>query len=124
MNTRELTHRYRLSHWAEVLKEQSRSGLNVKDFCAEKGLAKHQYFYWQNKLRSATAAQALGQLKSGDELPMQKFAEVSVSASNQYDSEKSAGTLRIELGSIRITVDSNYPVGSLAGLLSTLVTSC
>lgn len=38
--------------WQERIAEQERSGMSVKKFCNEQGLAEHQFYYWRKRLRS------------------------------------------------------------------------
>ncbi len=53
INTREIAEEYRLSHWAQVMRERSQSGLSIKAFCQQAGMCTNTYFYWQRKLREA-----------------------------------------------------------------------
>ncbi len=36
-----------------MLREQKESGLSVKQWCQERGLPKHIYYFWLRKLRQA-----------------------------------------------------------------------
>lgn len=38
--------------WRELIAAQERSGLSVRRFCKEQGIAEHQLFYWRKRLRS------------------------------------------------------------------------
>jgi len=53
MNTRKIAAEYRLSHWAQIMREKSQSGLSAKDFCQKIGISENTYFYWQKRLREA-----------------------------------------------------------------------
>ncbi len=37
--------------WRERLGEQARSGLSVKQFCAEHGLTQYSFYAWRKRLR-------------------------------------------------------------------------
>jgi putative transposase len=37
--------------WRERIAEQQRSGLSIKQFCKEHGLAEHSFYFWRRKLR-------------------------------------------------------------------------
>lgn len=123
MNTREVTHRVRLSQWAEVLREQKRSGLNIKRFCEAQGINRQQYYYWQRKLREA-ACEELAQREA-----LQPAAPAGWSlctAENPaLDAAKEQATpgddLIVEVGGVRLTVGKGYPVENLARLLRELV---
>ena len=47
MDTRKVATEYRLSKWMSVIQEQQCSGQNIKDFCLDKGISRHAYFYWR-----------------------------------------------------------------------------
>ena len=51
MNTSKLSHQAHLAHWGDVIREQSASGLSIKDWCSENNISKHTYFYWKRKLK-------------------------------------------------------------------------
>ncbi len=53
MDTRKVAAECRLSQWMHVIQEQQSGGLNIKEFCQEKGMSRHAYFYWRRKLRKA-----------------------------------------------------------------------
>ena len=38
--------------WRERIAEQERSGISVKGFCKERGIAEHQFYYWRKRLRN------------------------------------------------------------------------
>jgi hypothetical protein len=40
--------------WREVLGEQEVSGLSVRQFCGERGLALSQFYYWRRRLAEAS----------------------------------------------------------------------
>ena len=58
INTREVAEEYRMSHWAQIMRERIESGLSIKAFCRQMGICGNTYFYWQRKLRKA-ACEAL-----------------------------------------------------------------
>ena len=60
MNTRGIAAEYRLSHWAQVVRDRSQKGLSIRAYCGETGIYENTYFYWQRKLREAAGAQAAG----------------------------------------------------------------
>jgi transposase len=38
-------------HWRDRIAEQERSGLSVRQFCKEQGLAEHCFYGWRQRLR-------------------------------------------------------------------------
>lgn len=97
MNTRKVAAEYRLSQWVHVIQEQKCSGLNIKEFCQEKGLNRNAYFYWQRKIRKATCE---GLLKLGETTDIVPVGWM------QLEKKQATGTtLDIEIGGCHITVD-------------------
>jgi transposase-like protein len=41
----------RNDQWRERFAEQERSGMSVRRFCKERGIAEHLFFYWRKRLR-------------------------------------------------------------------------
>ena len=37
--------------WRDRIAEQERSGMSVRRFCKERGIAEHLFFYWRKRLR-------------------------------------------------------------------------
>ena len=46
---------YRMQHWVGIIRERQESGLTVRDYCAQHGIAEKTYYYWLRKLRAAAA---------------------------------------------------------------------
>ena len=46
-------HNTKLIKWTALFKEQSESGLKVKDWCLENGISKDSYYYWKRKVKEA-----------------------------------------------------------------------
>ncbi len=63
VNTREIVEEYRLSHWAQVMRERQESGQSIKGYCRQIGICVNTYYYWQRKLR-ASACEALATRES------------------------------------------------------------
>ena len=53
MKISEVKQEYQLQEWSGMLREQKESGLSVKAWCQERGLAEHIYYYRLRKLRQA-----------------------------------------------------------------------
>ena len=55
MKIRDVKQEYQLQEWRGMLRERKESGLSVKEWCRERGLAEHVYYYRLRKLRQASA---------------------------------------------------------------------
>ena len=126
MNTREIAAEYRLSHWAEVIRERKESGLSVRAFCKNAGFHENIYFYWQRKLRE----EACGELsKIQDQLVRMApagFTEVKLAAEPALTlaTEALQNQVCIEAAGIRITADCGYPADKLSALLREVSRPC
>ena len=75
MTTREATASYRLSQWAKIIQERESTGELVEDFCIRKGMGKHKYYYWQQKLRKLAGEQLSKLEPKPTELSLRGFAD-------------------------------------------------
>jgi hypothetical protein len=39
--------------WGERIAEQARSGVSIKQFCKDRGIAEHAFYAWRRRLRQA-----------------------------------------------------------------------
>lgn len=53
VNISEVKQEYQLQEWSGMLRQRKESGLSVKQWCQERGLAEHIYYYRLRKLRQA-----------------------------------------------------------------------
>ena len=60
MRVSDVKREYQLREWSGMLRECKESGLTVKNWCAERGITEHAYYYRLRKLRQA-ACDALQQ---------------------------------------------------------------
>ena len=51
MKISEVKREYQLQEWGGMLRERKESGLSVKAWCAERGIAEHVYYYRLRQLR-------------------------------------------------------------------------
>lgn len=124
MNTREIAKEYRLSHWAQIVKEREESGLSIESFCKNAGIHANSYFYWQRKLRESVCEQLIKKPTETTSLMSSNFVEVKLSEYNKMtQSIESKAQIRIEAFGLQIATDSDYPADKLATLLRELVRS-
>ena len=67
MNTREVTRKYRLNQWTEIIRECRSSGQTVKAWCADHGINPKTYYYWLRIVREA-ACEALPSLEENSSI--------------------------------------------------------
>ena len=44
--------------WAKVIREATRSGMSIREFCGKRKLKESQFYWWQRKLRDQRADRA------------------------------------------------------------------
>lgn len=127
MNTREMASEYRLTQWAEKLREQKRSGQTIREWCEAMGIKRQQYFYWQRKLREA-ACEELTIRESRPQAAPEGWAlcraETNLPALVAKGETTQTDQMAVEVNGLRITVGSGYPPEQLARLLRELVEAC
>jgi len=137
---REIAEEYRLSHWAEIMRERTASGMSVRSYCKSIGLHENVYYYWQRKLRIAVIeGEETGVVANKqNEVSLQKPTEVlCISAGNELsvppgwaicetrkESEKFQSCIKIEIGKSRITVDADTSHALLEKVCRTLLSLC
>jgi hypothetical protein len=65
-------------YWAKVIREATRSGRSIREYCAQRKIKESQFYWWQRKLRERREDRILGQ-RGGRKVPGQAgtFALVS-----------------------------------------------
>ncbi len=101
INTREIAEEYRLSHWAQVMRERSQSGLSIKAFCQQTGMCANTYFYWQRKLREAACSLNQEPTAGNEENGLVPKGWTALCVSEECTSPQG---LTVEVGGCRITV--------------------
>ena len=126
MNTREIAVEYRQSHWAQIIRDRTESGLTIKDYCASNDIQENAYYYWLKKLRE-TACEEIARIQgrpAGIMTPV--FAEVKLT--NQATILPSTSIYQsnvcVEAAGVRITAGGEYPIEKLTELLRIVSRSC
>ena len=107
---------------ADILREYKESGEGVKQFCEKRGINRHQYFYWQRRLRQVVCDQLESeQCEQSPSLSVSGFTRVRLEAPPSQKTlppvSESACGLHIEVGGVQISADAIYPPDKLAELL-------
>ena len=55
---RTVTKNFRLSQWAEVIRDHKASGLSITAYCKEHNISRNSYFYWQREIKKTAIAEA------------------------------------------------------------------
>ena len=120
MNTREMAAEYRLQHWADIIRKQNDSGLNIREFCKSSVIPEWQYFYWQKKLRDIACEKLMKVQPESQIMLSNKFTEVKLEEQSVVSSGVAVigqNQIYIEASGIRLTASGEYPAEKLAVLL-------
>ena len=121
MKSREITNRYRLAEWAQIIQERNETGEKLNDFLMRKGIGKDKYYYWLRKLRVTVGEHlAEDQQKHQTALAVRGFTEVKITEPEVTPIANSSSQICIESGSCKITAGTGYPVKTLVVLLREL----
>ena len=124
MNTKQKIHQAKLAKWAVLIKDQSDSGLTVRQWCAEKGYTLHAYNYWKHLLKEealkSISLPEIVQLQQSDqgkpELPVTNFSP----EPDIPDSRKScpvSSSLSVSLGDIQINIGPSASDDAIASII-------
>lgn len=119
MKPREVATKFKMSHWAGIIRECKESGLSIRAFCENAGFHENRYYYWQKKLREMACEELALTEPSSFGLPKTLFAEVTLPSPPSIGqvAHITGNQVNIEVQGIRITAGSEYPVGKLSELL-------
>jgi hypothetical protein len=123
INTREIAVEYRLSHWAEIIKERNASGLSIKAYCESIGLHQNVYHYWQRKLREAACTELLPSTVTVKEIAKVPTGWALCESNRQTESTLS-NEVTIEIGKSRVTANNGVDLELLSSVCRMLMSLC
>ena len=50
MRVKQLTNEINIQKWSAIIEECRNSGMQITQWCKDKGICKSQYYYWQRKI--------------------------------------------------------------------------
>ncbi len=96
--------------WEQRIQERIQNGLTIIDWCKKNGVSKHQYNYWNQRVREKQKADAV-----------MTFADITpiLSAADPI-SLKPASDFQVFFKNIQVSVPGNFNPAALAGLMKVL----
>lgn len=98
--------------WEQRIKEKVQAGITVEEWCKRNGMSKHQYNYWNHRVRK--------EQRLGEETP---FAEITSILSSNNSGVKDfvrSTDFQIIIRDIRVVVPADFHPETLAGLVKVL----
>jgi len=120
MDTKEVTMEVRLAQWAQVMQDRVAGGQSMAAYCAQRGIGRHSYFYWQRKLREAAVRQLVAAAepeKAQQALVPSGWAQACIA---EECAPEQAGGLTLRVGGAEIEVRRGYDEALLASVIKTL----
>ena len=118
MNVNQKIHNANLAKWLDLFKEQKASGLTVREWCKEKGLTIHAFYYWKNKAKEAYVDSALP-----DIVPLQPPVPQPPNHPNNYSllhDSRNSGDISVSIGDIHIHFSSAVSDARLIQIIGAL----
>jgi len=122
MNTREMATQYKMTQWRQIIQDRAASGLNIREFCEQRGIARQAYHYWQKKLREAAAEQLNQPAAPGAESQALVPSGWATVTEEIAPTEPQGLTLRV--GGAEIELHQGYDEVLLASVIKTLSGLC
>lgn len=120
MTTREITNEYRRTQWTQRLMEQKSSGQSIREWCEINGIKRHQFFYWQKRLREMAAGTLTVQAKMQPITP----SGWSLCTTEADPPRPAAAGLTIKIGNCRVVVEPGFEPELLKEVCSVLSSIC
>ena len=121
MDTRSIASEYRLSHWAEIVRDRSASGKSIRSYCRSAGICEKVYYYWQRKVREAACRELLPTEECRTEKALIPSGWTVCTEEEPIPGRKG---ITIEVGGFRVTVEADADLELLAKTCRMLKTLC
>lgn len=114
MNTREVTHQYRLKQWMEIIRECRSSGQTVSAWCAEHDINPKSYYYWLKRVRMA-ACEALPSLSGNN--PIVPVNMPLPSAGGGPKLQESSSDIVLHFGAVTLEIHNSASAALIESIL-------
>ncbi|WP_295916220.1 hypothetical protein [uncultured Anaerovibrio sp.] len=108
-NSLEIRTRVRMAQWQSIIKECKESGMAVAEFCEDRNISWHAYYYWLRKIKDY-----ITQPQSSETEFVQLPSPVEV------PSPANPGTITIRIGGVAVEVEGHVNRASLKNVLKVL----
>ena len=108
-NSLEIRTKVRMAQWQSIIKECKESDMTVAEFCEDRNISWHAYYYWLRKNR-----EYITQPKTTETEFVQLPSPTEVAAPTN------PGTITIHIGGVAVEVEGNVNRASLKNVLKVL----
>ena len=108
-NSLEIRTRVRMVQWQSIIKECKEFGMTVAEFCEDRNISWHAYYYWLRKIRECITQ------------PQTTETEfVQLPSPTEVTAPTNPGTITIHIGGVAVEVEGNVNRASLKNVLKIL----
>lgn len=108
MKAKQIIHQAKAAKWASLIKEQTESGLTIKQWCARSGHSFHAYNYWKHVFKETALENVdLPDIVPLNSPPVATLEEHSLKSPDSYKSREQinpSSSILVSLGDIRIEI--------------------
>lgn len=115
MNTTKQLQQIKLDQWAVLCKEQTQSGLTVRQWCDQNSYTIHTYNYWKHRLKESYAESALH-----DIVPITPPVPTSLPDSRESHDSGITNSISILLGNTTISLEASTSDEMLCRIITAL----
>ena len=108
-NSLEIRTRVRMAQWQSIIKECKESGMMVAEFCEDRNISWHAYYYWLRKIREYITQPQTAETEF-----------VQLPLSTEVSAPTNPGTITIHIGGVAVEVEGNVSRVSLKNVLKVL----
>lgn len=101
-----------LQIWEQRIRERIQGGMTIEEWCKKNGLSKHQYNYWNQRLRALR--------KTGEEVTFADLTPILSEVDTPKQNQVLTSDYQIFFKSFQVSVPSKFNPSSLAELMKVL----
>ena len=118
LDTRKITHNYRLNQWTKIICECRNSNQTVSSWCAEHNINIKSYYYWLKRVRTA-ACEALPSLNAENSTIVPINSPTHTDGPNSSDQELSSA-ITLHFGNVTAELHNNASLNLIENTLRAL----
>jgi len=99
--------------WEQRIKERTKSGMTIEQWCSENELSKHKYHYWNHRIKKNNQ-------KQDRDMTFAEVTPILSSAGPGVQRADIPSDFQLFFKDIQVTIPSNFNKDSLAELLKVL----
>ena len=126
IDTRRIASEFRLSAWANIIRERNQSGLSVREWCDVNGINEKRYYHWQRRVREAACEESLANAPSEPIATDSSTTPVgwTMCEVSSQSSTANENILPIEINGCRILASADTDTELLAKTCKVLMSLC